>query len=394
MWWKILRRRKRDERREGLGWIVKEIKERQLCCRSFISFMSFNYFACYNARMTFVDELTIWAKAGDGGNGIVSWFRFKYVSKGGPAGGDGGKGGDVYFRAVRDLSRLSDYSGNPQFNAENGGPGRRTSKHGADGEDMYVDIPMGSIITNKDTGLKFQMLIENEEVLVLKGGKGGYGNEHFKSSRNVAPEEQTDGDQGESAHFTIELEMLVDLGFVGLPSAGKSSLVNTLTNSQAKVAEYHFTTLEPHLGSLRGFIFADIPGLIKGAAEGKGLGHKFLKHIKRTKALAHLVSLESDTPVEDYETIRAELEAYSEELIQKDEIIILSKTDMVEKEFIDETRKLFEEKYDKPVLISSIIDDEQIKDVGDFIIKYLREKEELAAAENASVELGGQEKEL
>jgi len=336
MWWKILRRRKRDERREGLGWIVKEIKERQLCCRSFISFMSFNYFACYNARMTFVDELTIWAKAGDGGNGIVSWFRFKYVSKGGPAGGDGGKGGDVYFRAVRDLSRLSDYSGNPQFN----------------------------------------------------GGKGGYGNEHFKSSRNVAPEEQTDGDQGESAHFTIELEMLVDLGFVGLPSAGKSSLVNTLTNSQAKVAEYHFTTLEPHLGSLRGFIFADIPGLIKGAAEGKGLGHKFLKHIKRTKALAHLVSLESDTPVEDYETIRAELEAYSEELIQKDEIIILSKTDMVEKEFIDETRKLFEEKYDKPVLISSIIDDEQIKDVGDFIIKYLREKEELAAAENASVELG------
>jgi len=229
--------------------------------------------------MAFVDELTIWAKAGDGGNGIVSWLRFKFVAKGGPAGGDGGRGGDVYFRAVRDLSRLSDYSGNPQFNAENGGHGRRTSKHGADGNDMYVDIPMGSIVTNKDSGLKFQMLTEGEEVLVLKGGKGGYGNEHFKSSRNVSPEEQTDGDPGESAHFLIELEMLVDLGFIGLPSAGKSSLTNTLTNAQAKVAEYHFTTLEPHLGSFQKFILADIPGLIKGAAQGKGLGHKFLKHI-------------------------------------------------------------------------------------------------------------------
>ena len=336
--------------------------------------------------MAFVDELTIWAKAGDGGNGIVSWMRFKYVAKGGPAGGDGGKGGDVYFRAVRDLSRLNDYSGNPQFNAENGGHGRRTSKHGADGEDLYVDIPIGSVVTNKDTGLKFQMLTEGEEVLVLKAGKGGYGNEHFKSSRNVTPEEQTDGDQGESAHFLIELEMLVDLGFIGLPSAGKSSLTNAFTNSRAKVAEYHFTTLEPHLGAFQNFVFADIPGLIKGAAEGKGLGHKFLKHIKRTKALAHLVSLESDTPIEDYETIRGELGAYSPELLEKDEIIILSKTDMVEKEYVEDTKKLFEEKYNKPVLVSSIINDDQMKELGDFIVKYLREKEEREYAERVGDE--------
>ncbi len=325
--------------------------------------------------MAFVDQLTIWAKAGDGGNGIVSWFRFKYVAKGGPAGGDGGNGGDVYFRAIRDLSKLSDYSGNPQFTAQNGGHGRRTSKHGADGEDMFIDIPIGSVVENKDTGEKFQLLQEGETRLVLRAGKGGYGNEHFKSSKNVAPEEQTDGDQGESAHFSIVLEMLVDLGFIGLPSAGKSSLVNALTNSQAKVAEYHFTTLEPHLGSLQGFIFADIPGLIKGASEGKGLGHKFLRHIKRTKALAHLVSLESETPTEDYEVIRGELGAYSPELLEKDEIIILSKTDMVEVEHVENMKKLFEEKYGKTVLVSSIIDDDQLKDVGDFIVKYLRAKE-------------------
>ncbi len=325
--------------------------------------------------MAFVDELTIWAKAGDGGNGIVSWLRLKFVAMGGPAGGDGGDGGDVYFRGVRDLSRLNDYSGNPQFNAENGGHGRRTSKHGANGNDMFIDIPVGSIVTNKNTELKFQILTEGEEVLVLRGGKGGYGNEHFKSSRNVAPEEQTDGDQGESAHFLIELEMLVDLGMVGLPSAGKSSLTNALTNSQAKVAAYHFTTLEPHLGALQDFILADIPGLIKGAAEGKGLGHKFLKHIKRTKALAHLVSLESETPFEDYETIRGELGAYSAGLLDKDEIIILSKTDMVEEEYVQETKKAFEEKYQKPVFVSSIINDEQLKELGDFIVKYLRAKE-------------------
>jgi len=326
--------------------------------------------------MAFVDELTIWAKAGDGGNGIVSWLRLKFVAKGGPAGGDGGHGADVYFKAVRDLSKLSDYSGNPQFTAENGGHGMRTSKHGADGEDLYVDIPLGSVITNIDTGERFQMLTEGEEVLVLRGGKGGYGNEHFKSSRNVAPEEQTDGDPGASAHFKIELEMLVDIGFIGLPSAGKSSLTNTLTNSNARVAEYHFTTLEPHLGALQGYILADIPGLIKGAAEGKGLGHKFLKHIKRTNALAHLVSLESETPIEDYETIRAELGAYSDELLEKDEIIILSKTDTVEAGEVERVKAIFEEKYNKPVLVSSIINDEQIKEVSDFLVKYMRKKEE------------------
>ena len=322
----------------------------------------------------FVDELTIYAEAGNGGNGIDSWLSLKYIAKGGPAGGDVGNGGDGYFRAVRDLSRLGDYSGNPQFKAKNGGHGMRTSKHGADGDDLFIEIPVGSKVTNKETGETFQMLVEGEDRLILQGGKGGYGNEHFKSSRNVSPEEQTDGDPGEKAHFYIELEMLMDLGLIGLPSAGKSSLTNALTNSQARVAEYHFTTLEPHLGSLYGFVLADIPGLIAGAAEGKGLGHKFLRHIKRTKALAHLVSLESDTPIEDYETIRKELGEYSDELLEKDEIIVLSKTDMVEEEYVEETKKLFEEKYQKPVIISSVINDEQLKNVSDFFVQFLESK--------------------
>lgn len=339
----------------------------------------------------FVDEITLFAEAGDGGNGIVSWLRLKFVAKGGPAGGDGGNGGDVYFKAIRDLSRLGDYSGNPQFKAQNGGHGMRTSKHGADGNDLFVEVPVGSKITNIKSGETFQLLDEGETRLVLQGGKGGYGNEHFKSSRNVTPEEQTDGAHGEKAHFKIELEMLVDLGLIGLPSAGKSSLTNALTNSQARVAEYHFTTLEPHLGSLYGFVLADIPGLIEGAAEGKGLGHKFLRHIKRTKALAHLVSLESETPIEDYETIRKELGEYSEELLHKDEIIVLSKTDTVEEEYVEKTKKLFEEKYDKPVIVSSIINDDQLKAVSDFFVQYLEKRKIVAPEQQEQLDQSEQE---
>lgn len=325
--------------------------------------------------MAFVDELQVYAKAGDGGNGIVSWLRFKYIAKGGPAGGDGGDGGDVYFKAIRDLSKLSDYSGNPQFVAKNGGHGQRTSKHGADGDDLYIDVPIGSVITNKETGEAFQLLKEGETKLVLEGGKGGYGNEHFKSSRNVTPQEQTDGESGESAHFIIELEMMVDLGLIGLPSVGKSSLMNELTNSTAKVGDYPFTTLEPHLGNLYGFVLADIPGLIEGASEGKGLGHKFLRHIKRTKALAHLVSLESETPAEDYEQIRKELGAYSPELLDKPEVVVLSKTDTVDATTVVKVRKEFESITKNPIIVVSILNDDELKQTSEFFMNFLKEHE-------------------
>lgn len=322
----------------------------------------------------FVDELRIKCKAGNGGNGIVSWLRFKYVAKGGPAGGNGGNGGDFYFRAVRDLSKLGDYKSNPNFKAQNGGDGMRRSKFGANGEDYYLDLPIGSVITDAE-GNKFQLLKEGEAVKVLKGGRGGLGNEHFKSSKNVAPDWQTDGKAGEEMEFLVELEMLVDVGLVGLPSAGKSSLMNEITRSTAKVGDYPFTTLEPNLGEFFGFIIADIPGLIEGAAEGKGLGHKFLRHIKRTKAIAHLVSLEYEDPISEYEKIRKELEKYSPELSNKDEIIVLSKTDLVTEDEVEKVRKKFE-KYNKPIKTVSIIDEDRIKDFTEFLVDYLKQKEE------------------
>ncbi len=321
--------------------------------------------------MAFVDELKIKVKAGYGGNGIVSWLRLRNLAKGGPAGGDGGKGGDVYFRAVRDLSKLSDYSFNPYFEAERGGDGRKFSKEGKNGDDLYIDLPIGSQIVNLKTGQRFSLMKEGEIILVLKGGRGGYGNEHFKSSRNTTPTEHTDGEAGEEAEFYIELQLIVDMGFVGLPSAGKSSLLNLLTKSKAKVGAYPFTTLEPSLGDFHKYILADIPGLIEGASEGRGLGYKFLKHIKRTKSIAHLVSFENENMVEEYLKIRKELAKYSDELLEKDEIIVLTKTDLVEEKKAEEVKKEFENKFGKKVVLLSIINDDQIKILKEEFLKFL-----------------------
>jgi len=319
-----------------------------------------------------VDELKIKVKAGDGGNGIVSWKRWKYIAKGGPGGGDGGKGGDVYFRTIRDVTVLSKYKPNPKFKAKNGGHGRRMSKHGENGEDLYIDLPVGSVVTNLSTGEKFTLLKEGEERKILKGGWGGYGNEHFKSSRNTTPEIQTDGKPGEEAEFLIELELVVDLGLIGLPSAGKSSLLNTITGAKSKVAEYHFTTLEPHLGSFHKYIIADIPGLIEGASEGKGLGYKFLKHIKRTRALAHLVSFEYKDMISEYKKIRKELEKYSEDLIEKPEIIVLSKSDLVSDEEAEKKKKEFEKETGKKVILFSILKDDEIKNLEKEFLEFLK----------------------
>lgn len=321
-----------------------------------------------------VDELKIKAKAGNGGNGIVSWRRERNIAKGGPAGGDGGRGGDVYIRAVRDITKLGEYKSNPNFSAEKGGDGRKDSRHGLNGESIYIEIPIGSTITDLENGGKFTILKEGEEIKILKGGKGGFGNEHFKSSKNVAPEEQTDGVVGEIGGYYIELELLVDLGFVGLPSAGKSTMLNTLTNAHMKVGSYPFTTLEPGLGVFHDYVLADIPGLIEGASEGKGLGHKFLKHIKRTKAIAHLVSFEYEDMIGEYKKIRNELDTFSDVLTEKSEVIVLSKTDLVEEKFAQDMKEKFEKEFNKPVYLFSMIDDEQIKDFGSFLSNFLKEQ--------------------
>lgn len=320
-----------------------------------------------------IDELKIYARAGKGGDGVVRWRKEKNKPLMGPAGGNGGKGANIYIKAIRDISVLSRYIRKKEFFAENGEAGMKDSCEGKDGESLFIDLPIGSIVTNLKTDSKFELTKEGEEILVLRGGKGGLGNEHFKSSTNVSPEESTAGKMGEDAEFFIELELIADVGFIGLPSAGKSSLLNELTRAQAKVGAYPFTTLEPNLGEFYGYILADIPGLIEGASEGKGLGHKFLRHIKRTKILVHCVSFENEDMVESYNTIRKELEKYNPELSKKEEILLLTKTDLVDENTIK--KSLVElEKINSKIKTISVYDDESIKDFSDYLVKILRSK--------------------
>jgi GTP-binding protein len=324
--------------------------------------------------MAFVDELTIHISAGKGGDGVYRMRHEKGKEFAGPSGGDGGKGGSVYVVGSRDLGLLFKYRHEKEFRAEDGEAGKKDSLHGANGDDLTIKFPVGTILTNLQTEETIQILTENEPILILKGGDGGFGNEHFKSSIVQAPTRTTPGYPAEEADFYIELQLLVDVGFAGFPNAGKSSLLNVLTNASAKVGAYEFTTLEPNLGAFHGYILADIPGLIEGASEGKGLGHKFLRHINRTKMIAHLISLENVDVLEAYKTIRHELEMYSDELAQKDEIIILTKTDMVDKAAEEAAVKKLS-KLKKPVYTMSIYDDASIKIFADTFVKMFRDKE-------------------
>ena len=324
--------------------------------------------------MNFVDEIQLEAIAGNGGNGVVRWHNSRNNPKGGPAGGDGGRGGDIRIRAVRDISLLSKYRGNTLFKAVHGGGGGKSSLHGADGEDVIIDLPIGAIVTLKEQGEVFELLTEGEEFVVLKGGRGGLGNEHFKGSRNVSPTETTLGRDGEKDTLDIELRLIADLGLVGFPNAGKSSLLNALTNAKAKVGSYEFTTLDPNLGDLYGYIIADIPGIIEGASEGRGLGHKFLRHINRTKTLIFCISVEQDDPVAAFRTLLDELVKFDKNLGDVPFVVALTKTDLVEEKEIESLTHGLQAICDKVFPVSAL-DDESLKNFTDGIISFLRSLE-------------------
>ncbi|MCX6756877.1 MAG: GTPase ObgE [Candidatus Nomurabacteria bacterium] len=319
-----------------------------------------------------IDNVTLKVKAGAGGTGVVRWRREKGIPYGGPAGGDGGKGGDVYFRVIRDIQALSVYKHKKEWDAKEGEAGQKRSMHGGNAEDLYLQVPLGAVIYNREYDKTYECLEEGDFV-VLRGGKGGLGNEQFKTATNRAPEEFTKGERGEFATFDIELKLIADVGLIGLPNAGKSSLLNALTRAGAKIGDYPFTTLEPNLGAYFSYVLADIPGLIEGASEGKGLGHKFLRHITRTRVLVHLVSAENEEVGKVYTTIREELGKYDAELLNREEIIVLSKIDTInEKEIKAKVKELEKASKNKNIVTLSLYEDKTVKEFGDMLAEQLR----------------------
>ena len=313
-----------------------------------------------------IDEVNITIKAGDGGDGIVHFFTDRWRPKGGPDGGDGGKGGSVYYKAVSDISRLQQFRHAKKFSAERGQVGGPNQRSGRKGEDLILELPVGSVI-HYDNGTQVEMMKAGDVVMAAKGGRGGRGNFHFRSATNQTPQERRLGQKVLSKNLHIQLKLIADVGLIGLPNTGKTSLLNELTPANAKVANYAFTTLEPNLGVTKGgHLLADIPGLIEGASSGKGLGYKFLKHIERTRLLVHCLSAESADPLADYKTVRTELENYSEVLCQKPEIVIVTKSDLLSPEAL---KKLV--KATKAKLAVSIIDSASLKSLNDLIAKSL-----------------------
>ena len=319
----------------------------------------------------FIDELTIHLKAGRGGDGVVRWRHEKGKDHAGPSGGNGGKGGDVYTVAVRDIGILSAYRNVKEFEAGRGEDGAKNLKQGATGKDVLIKLPVGSRLTNLSTGYSIELLKDTERILLLRGGRGGLGNEHFKGSINIRPKQSTPGVEGEEADFHIELLLVVDVGIIGLPNAGKSSLLNALTNAQSRVGNFPFTTLEPALGDFYGLVMADIPGLIEGATKGKGLGHKFLRHIERTKALVHCISSEVENSPGAYRVVRNELELYNKAMKKKQEVIVLTKADLLTDEEREKKLKLFK-KVSSNVFSVSILDDRSVKEIGEYLLKTFK----------------------
>jgi GTP-binding protein len=295
--------------------------------------------------MAFVDQARFHVKAGDGGNGCISFRREKYVPRGGPNGGDGGRGGNVIMECSTRLHSLIDFRYRSHFKAERGVHGKGKDMHGRKGKDCYMAVPIGSIIKDRETGeILADLRNEGDQYIAARGGKGGLGNPHFASGTNRTPRVATKGDEGEEKWLNIELKLIADIGLVGLPNAGKSTLLSQLSAANPKVASYPFTTLEPQLGVLHlehmeSCIIADIPGLIEGAHEGVGLGFTFLRHIERTRILLHIIDASSEQPMEDFRVVENELKAYKEELLERTTLVILNKVDIAEPEELETLEK-------------------------------------------------------
>lgn len=302
----------------------------------------------------FTDYVKIIVKAGNGGDGAVSFRREKYVAAGGPDGGDGGKGGSVYFEVDQDRNTLIDFRYQKKFKAENGKNGEGAHRFGKSGEDLVVKVPLGTIVKEAETGRVLADLSElGQKELILAGGRGGKGNSHFATSTRQAPRFSQEGEKGEEKELILELKLLADVGLLGFPNVGKSTLLSVVTDATPKIADYHFTTLEPNLGVVKGeygdsFVIADIPGIIEGASQGIGLGIQFLRHIERTRLLLHVIDvsgIEGRNPVQDFNTINEELKQYSEKLSQRKQIIVANKVDSMQDENLyQELEKMAKEK--------------------------------------------------
>lgn len=318
-----------------------------------------------------IDDITIKVKAGHGGKGAVAFQKVKLAH--GPTGTSGGHGGAIVVEGVSDLGALHQFRFSKDVSAHKGEDGRSQFRDGADGKDAILKIPVGTIVHNLDTGKDIEVTKVGEKIEIARGGRGGRGNFHFRSSTNTTPGEYEEGTPGEEFTVRLELKLIADVGFVGFPNAGKSSLLDALTNARPKVANYPFTTLEPNLGAYYDLILADIPGLIEGASEGKGLGVKFLRHVERTKVLFHLVSAEAEDVVKEYQDTRKELEAYNKTMLKKPEYLFLSKSDVDTPAEIKKKLAALK-KCNANAIAFSVYDDESLKEVEKILQKIAKEK--------------------
>ena len=326
--------------------------------------------------MKFLDQVKIYIKAGNGGDGSPSFRREKFIEYGGPDGGDGGKGGSVILKAERNLNTLIDFRYQQHHKAKRGNNGAGQNRAGKSGEDLILKVPLGTQVFEEDNKtLIFDFKKQNEIFIAANGGRGGFGNTRFKSSTNRAPRKFTKGNKGEEYWIWLQLKTIADIGIIGMPNAGKSSLLASVTGARPKIANYKFTTINPNLGVAsyddKEITLADIPGLVEGAHSGIGLGIKFLKHIERCKMLLHLIDVNEENLVQNYNQVRKELKEYSKELIKKKEIIVLNKTDLIDKKNLAQKAKHFKDKTKKDIFYLSTLNKESISSIKAKLLRYV-----------------------